>query len=582
MRPLGADAPRGIGPYRTVAELGRGGMGRVLLATSPDGRLVAVKQVHARLAADGGFRERFRREVAASRRVSGAFTAAVVDADTEAPTPWLASEFVPGPSLGAAVAAAGPLPEEPVRRLAAGLATALAEVHRAGLVHRDLKPANVLLAGDGPRVIDFGIARAAEGADGTELTRTGLVVGSPPFMSPEQADGREVTAASDVFSLGTVLVAALTGASPFAGTAIPQTLFNVVHTEPDLGAVPPGLRPVVAACLAKDPGARPSPGRLLELVGEVAPASRPWPPAVHAVAAGQRAEIDRLLADLDRTVVQVPGAAFPGRPGAAAAAPAQAEPLRDERTRAWPTLMGLTRAWPTLVARSPARRRRVLAAAAAAAVLAAVAIGGGSYATWPEDEPSGTAGSSAGGPSAGAAANGGTSDPGGAGGSSGGGAAAGPATARTPGAAGASGGYLEMPVCSEAAPELPLSSRNPKQDQYTDLTYQAWTSCVWDSPSAWVRWDLKRSVDGRDGPADQKAQFAERAADGGTPADGLGFGDSAFWSALEPADGWVCALVVLKDNLVVDVRLGGNQGWSECRAKAPEIARAAIAAMPSR
>ncbi|WP_262366448.1 serine/threonine-protein kinase, partial [Streptomyces sp. WAC05950] len=192
---------------------------RVLLAAGPDGRLVAVKQVLAHFADDEGFRARFRREVTASRKVSGAYTAAVIDADPDAPTPWLASVFVAGPSLGAVVKAVGVLPEDVVRRLAAGLTSALAEIHRAGLVHRDLKPDNVLLAEDGVRVIDLGIARATEGEPegDTGLTRTGFVVGSPAYMSPEQAEGHPLTPASDVFSLGSVLVMALTGRSP-AGT----------------------------------------------------------------------------------------------------------------------------------------------------------------------------------------------------------------------------------------------------------------------------------------------------------------------------------------------------------------------------
>ncbi|MEJ8644574.1 serine/threonine-protein kinase [Streptomyces sp. MS1.HAVA.3] len=179
------------GPFRTVAVLGRGGMGRVVLGVGPDGRYVAVKQVHAELAEDEGFRARFRREVDASRRVAGGYTAAVIDADPDAEMPWLASQFVPGPSLSQAVDAAGPLPEEAVRRLAAGLAHALADVHRAGLIHRDLKPSNVLLAEDGVRVIDFGIVRAV--GDQTRITHAGALIGSPAYMSPEQALGRELT-----------------------------------------------------------------------------------------------------------------------------------------------------------------------------------------------------------------------------------------------------------------------------------------------------------------------------------------------------------------------------------------------------
>ncbi|MEV7614521.1 protein kinase [Streptomyces sp. NPDC089799] len=311
MQALGPDDPERVGRYRMLAVLGQGGMGRVQLGAAPDGRLVAVKQVHARFAHDDGFRARFRREVAASRRVSGAYTAAVIEADADAPSPWLASVFVAGPSLGAAVEAVGTLPEGLVRRLAAGLATALEEVHGAGLIHRDLKPDNVLLAEDGVRVIDFGIARAAEGEGSTGLTRTGWVIGSPAFMSPEQAESRELTAASDMFSLGSVLVMATTGRSPFAASSTLQTLYDVVHAEPDLSAVPPALRPVIARCMAKDPGARPTPAQLLELLGPVAPVGRQWPPAVYGLIAAQRAAIDRLL--------DAPSPDSPPQPGAPAA-----------------------------------------------------------------------------------------------------------------------------------------------------------------------------------------------------------------------------------------------------------------------
>ena len=301
MKPLAESDPRQVGPYRTLAELGRGGMGRVLLGSSPDGRLVAIKLVRDVFTDDEGFRARFRHEVAASRRVSGAYTAPVLDADPDAPTPWLASAFVHGPSLQQAVDQGGVLPEEPALRLAAGLAAALAEVHRTGLVHRDLKPANVLLAEDGPRVIDFGIARATEpGAEASRLTHTGWFVGSPPYMSPEQAEGAELTPAADVFSLGSVLVMACTGGSPFAGTSAPQALYRVVHTEPDLAALPPRLRRVAAACLAKDPDERPGTAELRELIGEMAASARPWPAPVAALIAEQRAGIARILDEGDR------------------------------------------------------------------------------------------------------------------------------------------------------------------------------------------------------------------------------------------------------------------------------------------
>ncbi|MGN9847225.1 multiple monosaccharide ABC transporter substrate-binding protein [Nonomuraea sp. H19] len=295
MKPLEASDPTAVGPYRVLAELGRGGMGRVFLGSGSDGRLVAVKQVRQQFVEDEGFRARFRREVDASRRVSGAYTAAVIDADEHAPLPWLASVFVSGPSLRHAIDVAGALAEEPVRRLAAGLAAALVEIHRAGLIHRDLKPSNVLLAADGPRVIDFGIARATDSPGGSEITHTGWLVGSPGFMSPEQAEGRPLTPASDVFSLGTVLVMACTGVSPFAGSSTPQTLYNVVHREPDLAAVPETLRGIIESCLAKDPARRPRPAQLLESIGHLAPSAQVWPTPVHDLITSQQAEVARLL-----------------------------------------------------------------------------------------------------------------------------------------------------------------------------------------------------------------------------------------------------------------------------------------------
>lgn len=299
MKPLGASDPREVGRYRVIAELGVGAMGRVLLGYGADGRLVAVKQVRPQLADDDGFRARFHREVTASRKVSGAYTAAVLDADADAPIPWLASVFIPGPSLREAVDGTGPLPEDAVLRLAAGLAAALAEIHRVGLVHRDLKPSNVLLTEDGPRVIDFGIARAAESDGSTELTRAGWLVGSPGFMSPEQAEGRPLTPASDVFSLGCVLVMACTGQSPFAGPSMPRIVYNLVHSEPDLTAIPQRVRLIIQSCLAKDPTSRPAPAQLLEMIGPIAPSARPWPPQVHRLIAKQHADVARLLSPSD-------------------------------------------------------------------------------------------------------------------------------------------------------------------------------------------------------------------------------------------------------------------------------------------
>ncbi|MFJ4775746.1 protein kinase [Streptomyces sp. NPDC088762] len=273
MERLGAADPLRVGPYSLAGRLGAGGMGEVYLGRSAGGRTVAVKVVRPDLARDTAFRDRFRREVAAARRVSGAFTAPVVDADTDAEVPWMATSFVVGLSLHKAVAAHGPLPEDALRMLTAGLAEALVSVHGAGVIHRDLKPANVLLALDGPHVIDFGIAHAA---DGTALTSTGSVIGSAPYMSPEQALGQHLTPASDLFSLGSTVAFAASGASPFGDGAGAAVLFRVVHTEPNLAALPAGLRPLVERCLAKDPGERPTPR---EVIAYVEREERPRPSA---------------------------------------------------------------------------------------------------------------------------------------------------------------------------------------------------------------------------------------------------------------------------------------------------------------
>ncbi|MFF4170884.1 PQQ-binding-like beta-propeller repeat protein [Streptomyces sp. NPDC001744] len=274
MERLAGSDPRQVGPYTLVGRLGAGGMGAVYLGRSSGGRTVAVKVVRPELAGDDGFRDRFRREVAAARLVSGAFTAPVVDADPDAGLPWMATAFVAGVPLSRAVAAHGPLPETALRMLTAGLAEALVGVHAAGVVHRDLKPANVLLALDGPHVIDFGIARAT---DGTALTSTGSVIGSAPYMSPEQALGRHLTPASDVFSLGTTVAFAACGESPFGDGAGAAVLFRVVHTEPDLSAVPESLRPLVGRCLAKDPAERPSPREVIAAVEGTDPGAVPRP-----------------------------------------------------------------------------------------------------------------------------------------------------------------------------------------------------------------------------------------------------------------------------------------------------------------
>lgn len=260
MQPLGVDEPTVVGPYRLLGRLGSGGMGRVYLGRSAGGRTVAVKIVHPHFALDEEFRARFRREVEAARRVGGAWTAPVLDADPEAPVPWVATAYAAGPSLTSAVADSGALPPHSVRALGAGLAEALSAVHELGLVHRDVKPSNVLLTLDGPLLIDFGIARAMDGT--ASLTSTGVSIGSPGYMSPEQILGKGATGAADVFSLGAVLAYAATGEPPFSGDSSAALLYKVVHEEPELDALDGELRDLVAACLVKEPGARPAPGEV--------------------------------------------------------------------------------------------------------------------------------------------------------------------------------------------------------------------------------------------------------------------------------------------------------------------------------
>lgn len=293
MQPLDVGEPTTVGPYRLLGRLGSGGMGRVYLGRSAGGRTVAVKIVHPHFALDEEFRARFRREVDAARRVGGAYTAPVLDADPDASVPWVATAYAAGPSLAAAVADAGPLPEHSVRVLGAGLAEALSAVHGLGLVHRDVKPSNVLLTLDGPLLIDFGIARATDGT--ASLTSTGVSVGSPGYMAPEQILGKGATGAADVFSLGAVMAYAATGSPPFPGDSSAALLYKVVHEEPELGSVEGELREVVAACLAKDPAARPSPGTL---AARLAPEG-----AARSVAAGWLP--GPLVEQVSRSAVQV-------------------------------------------------------------------------------------------------------------------------------------------------------------------------------------------------------------------------------------------------------------------------------------
>src|SRR6266571_1832727 len=360
MRELQPGDPQLIGPYRLRGRLGAGGMGRVYLGLSPGGRSVAVKVIRADLAQDAEFRARFRREVAVARTVSGLFTAPVIDADTDGPVPWLATAYVPGPSLADAVSQHGPLPAASVLALARGLAEALSAIHAAGVVHRDLKPANVLLAEDGPRVIDFGISRAIEAS---VLTHTGLVVGSPGFMSPEQAEGREVGPPSDIFSLGAVLAFAATGQGPFGSGSTPALVYRVVHSSPQLDLVPAEVRPLVERCLAKDPGGRPTAPDLL--AGAAYPAAG-W------------------LPDPVTRTFRVSSPPAPGPARATGAVPATATAVAAGTAMATGTAVAAgtaaaAGAVPAIAAgRRPGRRRwRTLTAAAVLAALAGAGVAAG-------------------------------------------------------------------------------------------------------------------------------------------------------------------------------------------------------------
>jgi serine/threonine protein kinase len=288
MQPLTSDDPAHIGRYRLSGRLGAGGMGRVYLASTPAGRPVAVKVVRPELGEDRDFRARFYHEIDAARRVHGLYTAQVLDADPAATPPWLVTAYVPGPSLQQAVAGNGPMPEPMALRLIAGVAEALQAIHAADLVHRDLKPSNVLLAPDGPRVIDFGIARALEA---TSLTRSGMMVGSPQFMAPEQIRDQPVSPAIDVFALGSLAAYTVLGRSPFGQGHTAAVAYRVLHEAPDLDGCPPQLRPLIERCLRKEPAARPTPSEILEFCLARTPATAgPWPagpsPALAATVPG--------------------------------------------------------------------------------------------------------------------------------------------------------------------------------------------------------------------------------------------------------------------------------------------------------
>ncbi|MBE1530342.1 serine/threonine-protein kinase [Actinomadura algeriensis] len=376
--------PDRLGPYRLTGRLGRGGMGTVYLGEDTGGRRVAVKAINRELAGEAAFRERFRREVTAARQVRRFCTAPVLDAELDRDPLYVVTEYIDGPSLEKAVRERGPLQGSDLEALAVGVATALAAIHGAGIVHRDLKPANVLLSSTGPRVIDFGIARALDAADGP--TRTGQFVGTPNYLPPEILRGEPVTPASDVFSWGCVVAYAGTGAAPFAGETVPAIFYRVVHEEPKLDALDPALRDVVAAALDKDPRNRPS---VQELLGRLVGNGDTPDPATLAetVQAGWHA------AEAGAGVRNAPTLQAPAVPGGGPAATARlgGDSTRDDASPSVPSLPPAPPARPPSPGPSgPSGRpgggvpRRALAiGAAAVAVVALVAfvgykvIGGG-------------------------------------------------------------------------------------------------------------------------------------------------------------------------------------------------------------
>ena len=341
--PLEQDEPRVLGPYRLLGRLGRGGMGTVYLGAEPDGRRVAVKVVNRELAGEAAFLARFRREVTAARRVHRFCTAPVLDAELDQDPPYIVTEYIDGPSLEKAVQDKGPLPGSDLEGLAVGVATALAAIHGAGIVHRDLKPANVLLSSTGPRVIDFGIARALDAPGGP--TRTGQFVGTPAYIAPEVLRGEPVEQASDVFSWGCVVAYAGTGRSPFQGKTVAETFNRIGAEEPDLTGLDPRLREIVAAALSKDPRGRPTARQLLtRLVGqekadperaaETISASwrRPGPVSEPAPEAGPNAGPEAGAdagADAGRPVASSPEVPQPRPTPEAEAAPAEAASTGD-------------------------------------------------------------------------------------------------------------------------------------------------------------------------------------------------------------------------------------------------------------
>ncbi|MFF9848971.1 protein kinase domain-containing protein [Streptomyces litmocidini] len=367
--PLREGAPRRIGPYEVLARLGAGGMGEVFLGRGAEaGVFVAVKTVRRDVVGDPAFRDRFRREIRVAALVDSAYAAAPVGGDADAEVPWLATAYVPGPSLAQAVRRGGPLPVTTVRALGADVARALADLHRAGVLHRDLKPGNVMLSVDGPRLIDFGIARSSTA---TTMTATGMMVGTPSFMSPEHVAGaRRVTAASDVFCLGSLLCYAATGEDPFGDGPLAAVLHRVSRAEADLARVPEELRGTIAACLAVDPADRPTPEALVGLLGTGAGKVFPWPENVREHIGEYGRELAQLVASGGPLLEAAPAGPVvtPAVPG----------------LHSVPTLAPVSA--PTVPASEAPRKRRRRAVAAVLA-LAVVAGGLGAYVLWPDPAP---------------------------------------------------------------------------------------------------------------------------------------------------------------------------------------------------
>ena len=312
MEQLGSSDPREVGPYRLIARVGKGAMGQVYLGLSPGGRQVAVKVMRPAYTADPEFRQRFRHEVEAAMRVGGFHTALVLEADPDADSPWMATQYIEGPSLEATVRQKGPLSPGQLRDLGAALAEGLTAIHKCGLVHRDLKPSNILMASDGPRIIDFGVARV----DGvTRVTQADVIIGTPAYMSPEQVDNGDVGPQSDVFSLGSVLVYAATGRSPFDASSFSAVSYAILNKAPDLRSLTGPLRDIIAACLAREPARRPTPASLVTAFGAI--------PGMFSSSAGLPSPLSR---QPERTVATVTPTPSQERP-----APPRPLPVRRQR-----------------------------------------------------------------------------------------------------------------------------------------------------------------------------------------------------------------------------------------------------------